>query len=485
MQLSIATRKRIILLVIGSILLIAFYIISTHGILSIQINKKTTLTIQSTGGTKKIHNDVVSSNFVMKNNTYQVYAEDAFGNKSMSVVDVKPLKKTTVELNIEDKHVAYPVFFSSLRYVHTLSSGTYIGINSETGRVVTVTNSGVKDIQYRIGDGGGNNLQEMHSLANGVFLAYGRQGDPPMLVKKESGEIVARFVTLPGDSEKILVGMNPGNESFWVSNQTDSYLYTYPYDKPSKSVPVGMESYEALISSRDSLLFTSNVETVSDNPRMKLDGSYKTYLYDVNSKSGQTLDASYISGQWAPGGDFVALINSQTNRLDIYARDGSFVNQVGSPSGTLIHWLSDDSLFFTKDMGLWRYNLHNNISTLFTEIVGDPTSVTKINGGVFITSSANNGDPSVWLVSDKGADQKLTQLGKKLPITTTNYSLSYSYIGSPKINALITVPLNGTTPGRIALYNQDVAKTKQEIQSKLQELGLGNMPIDYITDSSP
>lgn len=472
--------------IITAVIVIGFILfnIFNRGSLTVSIPEKGVITVENDSGVVTKKEGVEKLHAFLRPGTYKITATDESGEKSsVSIIKMKALQSKDSRLTLEKKLQSYRILNKAVSNVYSINTTLYIGIDLNRGEIKTYDNNGSYSLKYSDEDNEPINFTSLQKLNEGYFFATGEQS-LPLLIHAVGTEVTGKVIYPPSTSEGGigLATRTSDGKSFWVVSKDTAYLFDYPYEKPSKTVRVQTDStYSNIAASRDKILFYSSAEAVADNPKRETN-IVKPLIFDTNTKKKTSIDYNVVSASWSPEGTKIGLIGAESKYLSLYDTVGHKITEnIDQPDSPNMYWGSKSEIYYEKENNLWRYNTSTRTGNLFADVEGTPTSITFNDKQILTTTYPDASEATLWTIPLSKPDDVLVQLSSTLPYITTDYQINYSYIGSPLITVLLTAPNNGTTPGRIALYNQRTEEAKQKATQKLSDFGLVGLPTNFTT----
>ncbi len=456
------------------------FAIFNKAMLTVSLSVSGKITITNDSGTVASKDNTQKSRFFLRPGTYKVEVRGKDGGKSVSIVKLHALQSKKLNIVTHPSLLSYRIVNKPLSNVHKITESLYIGIDADENIVKTFDNTQTHNLIYPASDYPPTNFNSLQSLQGEYMLAVGSQRAPMIINTRTATGIV---VTPSGlkDGDTIATSRTADGKDFWVVANEKAYLYTYPYQKPSRTVSVKNDiTYPDIVSTNNKILFFFSAEAVSDNPE-KQTKPLLPYILDTSSGSKTDLPYTITEASWSPDGTLIGLIGSESKYLSLYdVKKNKVIENVDQPDSPNIYWKDEDELFYVTENNLWKYMTNEHTSSLVAEVSGTATSLTFDKDTVFISTYPDSNEATIWIVSlENNANKTLTRLNQVLPYLTTEYNIDYSFIGQPQLQVTLTAPNNGTTPGRVALYQLRLEEAKQEALQKINELGLSDIPVVF------
>ncbi len=468
MQANPANVRKFIVLIIGLVVvgLLAHFLLY-RCMVTIQLNKPGDILLVSEGKEYR-KNNTSGGRFFVKPGLYTISAVDDDKNRSFALFDAKALRKKSLLINISAQQKNYVVSEAPLKDIQKIGEGSFIGLDITSGFVKLIDQGITSSIELSGESEEPTSYKSIGKLANNYFLVSG-QGAPLLI---NGATKTAQIINdRSGDTAKVSV--NSDTESFWLISAKQARLYEQPYAKPSKTVAIDNLQQSSVASTKDRLLFFPSAETVDDNPDDTETHSdvLKPYIVNVASGDKKTLDINIVTAGWSPDGTKLAFIGARDKFLAIYdVAKHKVTSLVNQPDSVNFYW-KDKQLFYSQENAVWSYDTTKGYSKLITITQNSPNSLTLSNG-FYATTYPNEANAKVYSIGPRNNSSLLARLSAKLPIEQSDYRISYTYLGVPVITVELRVPNNGTSPGRVALYNQRSAAAKQAALVDISKSGI-------------
>lgn len=472
-------------LIVLFIVLIAIIFFSyrylSRGTVVVEVDRESTISIDDSEKAKQKKSTRVAS-FTTKPGGYSVSAEDSSGNKSKGFVTIKARQKQTIKLTVEDKKQVVVAGNDEFRFLYQISPDRVIAAGTGDGKVKIISKSGVETLDYptelSIGEEPGLPIiNGLRPLKNGLFFLESSWG---YFVVNTSKKVIQPIV-LPDEikNEEKKYGVSSNGTAVWVSGEGAVYEYLPPYLNPGRKISMSKITGLSITAGMEDLLFSSEAEEVNDNPKEPSPKTVPGFVYDLKSSKKTEQKDNMSRPAWSDKERQLAYIDSVGKYLFVYDYGSNKLSAVGfKPDIARLFW-DNGYLFYSTEGEVWKYNPNTGQSTLFASTKGVVDSLSFGEGSVFATSDDGYDSSTIWKIVDK-IDGSTKNISEKLPMEGTGYRISYNEILSPSIVVQLSVPLNGTSPGRIALYQQKLVETKAAALSKLRSAGIDTSSVNIV-----